>query len=72
MRGYCPRCREYRGDNGTDAWSIVWKNGIALCKRCGSAIDLWNHNGDSVGKYETSRKPVLHSRKRKRSRRRAV
>ena len=41
MRGFCPKCKEYRSDNGKDAWSIIWKNGIAICERCGSVIDIW-------------------------------
>jgi hypothetical protein len=41
MRGYCPRCKEYRSDDGKDAWSIIWKNGLAVCERCGSVVDLW-------------------------------
>jgi Fe2+ or Zn2+ uptake regulation protein len=41
MRGYCPKCKEYRSDNGKDAWSIIWKNDLAICERCGSVVDLW-------------------------------
>ena len=41
MRGYCPKCKEYRSDNGLDAWRIVWHNNLAVCERCGSVIDLW-------------------------------
>lgn len=41
MRGYCPKCREYRSDNGFDAWGIVWHNNLAVCEKCGSVIDLW-------------------------------
>jgi hypothetical protein len=41
MRAYCPNCREYRSDNGKDAWSIRWQNGLALCDRCGSVVDVW-------------------------------
>jgi len=41
MRGYCPKCKEYRSDNGKDAWKIIWKDGLAVCERCGSVIDLW-------------------------------
>jgi hypothetical protein len=41
MRGYCPRCKEYRSDNGKDAWEIIWKDNLAICERCGSVVDLW-------------------------------
>ena len=40
MRGYCPRCKEYRSDRDEDAWSIVWKNGNPTCERCGSFVDV--------------------------------
>ncbi len=40
MRGYCPRCKEYRSDRDEDAWSIVWKNGYPSCERCGSFVDV--------------------------------
>jgi len=42
MRGYCPTCKEYRSDNGRDAWEIIWKNDLAICERCGSVVDIWN------------------------------
>jgi hypothetical protein len=41
LRGYCPKCKEYRSDNCKDAWSIIWKNDLAICERCGSVVDLW-------------------------------
>ncbi|MGC8935573.1 MAG: hypothetical protein ACP5LN_10480 [Thermoproteota archaeon] len=41
MRGYCPKCKEYRSDNGFNAWGIVWHNNLAVCEKCGSVIDLW-------------------------------
>jgi len=44
MRGYCPKCKEYRSDNGTDAWQIVWLNGFPICGRCGSMVDVWNYS----------------------------
>jgi len=42
MKGYCPKCKEYRSDEGENAWGMVWENGIAICKRCGSVVDLWD------------------------------
>lgn len=42
MRGYCPRCKEYRSDNGLDAWRIIWRNSRPTCERCGSYVDVWN------------------------------
>jgi len=44
MRGYCPKCKEYRSDNGKDAWSIKWHNDLAICERCGSVVDLWGND----------------------------
>ena len=44
MRGYCPTCKEYRSDDGKDAWSIIWHDDLALCERCGSVVDLWVNN----------------------------
>jgi len=50
MRGYCPKCKEYRSDNGRDAWSIVWKDGLAVCERCGSVIDLWVEDDENISR----------------------
>jgi len=50
MRGYCPKCKEYRSDNGKDAWSIVWKDGLAVCERCGSVIDLWVEDDENISR----------------------
>jgi len=44
MRGYCPKCKEYRSDNGFDAWGIIWQNGRPICERCGSYVDVWRNN----------------------------
>jgi len=41
LRGYCSRCKEYRSDNGMDAWRITWKNGNPTCERCGFLVDVW-------------------------------
>lgn len=40
MRGYCSTCKEFRSDNGLDAWSIIWKQGNPVCQRCGRFVDL--------------------------------
>lgn len=40
MRGYCGKCKEFRSDNGVDAWAIVWKEGNPTCERCGGFVDL--------------------------------
>jgi hypothetical protein len=42
MRGYCPRCKEYRSDDGMDAWAIKWVEGSPLCERCGSYVNTWS------------------------------
>ena len=40
MRGYCPRCREYRSDEGDCAWGIKsGKYGLA-CEKCGALVDI--------------------------------
>ena len=44
MIGYCPKCKEYRSDDGSDAWGFIWKNGMPICKRCGHLVDLFNKN----------------------------
>ena len=41
MRGYCPDCREYRGDMGEDAWHLIWMSGLPICERCGAIIEVW-------------------------------
>lgn len=43
MKGYCPKCKEYRSDNGSDAWGFVWKNGVPICRRCNHLVDLYNN-----------------------------
>jgi len=41
MRGYCPKCQEYRSDKGEDAWGIEWTDyGTPLCERCGHTVDF--------------------------------
>jgi len=47
MRGYCINCKEYRSDDGGDAWGIVWIDGTAFCERCGHVLDLFE--GDDNG-----------------------
>jgi len=41
MRGYCPKCREYRSDEGENAWGIVWRYDMPFCGKCGSIVDVW-------------------------------
>lgn len=41
MRGFCPKCQEYRSENGLDAWCIIWKDGTPVCERCSSLVDMW-------------------------------
>jgi len=52
MRGYCPRCKEYRSDNGFDAWRIIWRNGRPICEKCGSYVDIWKENDEKAKKIE--------------------
>ncbi len=56
MRGYCPRCREYRSDNGGDAWTIVWKDDLPFCQRCKSLIDIWPNSNRGVSSKPSERK----------------
>lgn len=46
VRGYCINCKEYRSDDGSDAWGIVWINGAAFCERCGHVLDLFEDDED--------------------------
>jgi hypothetical protein len=43
MRGFCSRCKEYRSDDGLDAWKIVWQNGRPTCERCKGYVDVWDN-----------------------------
>jgi len=56
MRGYCPKCREYRSDNGLDAWRIMWRKGRPTCERCGSYVDVWNIEEERKNKKKGNRK----------------
>jgi phage FluMu protein Com len=40
MRGYCPRCKEYRSDSGEDAWGFTSDKYGFRCEKCGALIDL--------------------------------
>lgn len=42
MRGYCPRCREYRSDEGENAWGILWVDGVPTCEKCGGFVDVFD------------------------------
>lgn len=50
MRGFCSKCKEYRSDNGCDAWKIIWNNGLGVCEKCGHVVDVWmdEENGKPV------------------------
>lgn len=38
MRGFCSRCKEYRGEG--EEWGIhCWEN-FPMCDKCGSFVDL--------------------------------
>jgi len=41
-----PKMQGIQSDDGKDAWRIIWKNGLAICERCGSVIDLWVNGND--------------------------
>ena len=57
MRGYCPKCKEYRSDNGGDAWTIVWSDDLPLCQRCKSVVDVWpNSNRGNSSESRESKK----------------
>ncbi|MEM3041243.1 MAG: hypothetical protein QXG97_04365 [Nitrososphaerota archaeon] len=42
MRGYCPKCREYRSDEGENAWGIMHGSFGPICEKCGSLVDVWS------------------------------
>lgn len=56
MRGFCPRCKEYRSDDGTDTWDIDWSQGIAVCGKCGAYLDL--KNGNQCEENNLDKKPA--------------
>jgi len=56
LRGYCPKCMEFRSDNGSDAWSIVWGESVPLCQRCKSVIDVWPNSNRGFSKTSMGRK----------------
>jgi hypothetical protein len=41
MKGYCPKCREYRSDEGENAFGIRHRKYGAVCRKCGSIIDMF-------------------------------
>src|SRR3989442_16006636 len=47
---------EFRSDNGTDAWSIVWGENVPLCQRCKSVIDVWPNSNRGFSKTSMGRK----------------
>jgi len=68
MRGYCPNCKEYRSDDGSDAWGFYWKDGMPICRRCGHLVDLFNYKDKqlTLSEYPRDRKPekfprIVHS-----------
>jgi len=65
MRGYCPKCREYRSDDGADAWGIVWNEELALCQRCMSVVDVWPNSNRGVSSKSSEGKKSRVSRKGK-------
>jgi len=44
MRGYCPKCREYRSDSGENAWAFDWTDDLPICRKCGSVVEVWDDN----------------------------
>ena len=44
MRGYCHECKEYRSDDGKNAWGILWNLDCPICEKCGSVVDVWERN----------------------------
>ena len=56
MRGFCSRCKEYRSDEGENAWGIVWVDGMPVCEKCGSFVDI--SEDDCEGRtYPSDRRP---------------
>ncbi len=41
MRAYCPKCREYGGDEGENGWGIKQGKYGAVCKKCGGYVDVF-------------------------------
>jgi len=55
MLGYCSKCREYRSDDGSDAWGFYWKDGLPICRRCGHLVELFNHEDKRPASEEQSK-----------------
>jgi methionyl-tRNA synthetase len=41
MRAYCAKCREYRSDEGENAWGIKESEFGDICEKCGSIVDVF-------------------------------
>ena len=39
MRADCPKCKEYRSDEGENAWGIKHGKYGPTCENCGSLVD---------------------------------
>ncbi|MEM3871126.1 MAG: hypothetical protein QXE05_00980 [Nitrososphaeria archaeon] len=46
MIGFCPKCKEYRSDEGESAWGIVWIDDTPICEKCGSFVDIIDEEKD--------------------------
>jgi hypothetical protein len=45
MRGFCSRCKEYRGDR--ERWGIVMRyENFPLCAKCGGFVDVFGGDED--------------------------
>ena len=38
MRGFCTRCKEYRGEG--EEWGIHFWENFPMCDKCGAFVDL--------------------------------
>ncbi|MGB9622447.1 MAG: hypothetical protein ACPL07_01255 [Candidatus Bathyarchaeia archaeon] len=48
MRGFCSKCKEYRSDEGENAWGIVWLDEMPVCEKCGSLVDILDDCEDEI------------------------
>jgi len=45
-----------------DAWQIVWVNGLPLCGRCGSIVDVWDNPDKQEAKKRRRDKEIQGSK----------
>lgn len=42
-----------------DAWKIIWRDGLSICERCGSVVDIWRNEEEKKEKKIKKRKEKI-------------